>query len=138
MTDLALAKEKLDGHSLCLCRNGKYITDDRRGISPMMALIADGADLAGYSAADVIIGRAAAMLFVRSGIAAVYGRVMSCGAREYLEERGIVCEFGELTEHIINRQGNDACPMEKAVAGIDDPDEGYEALVLKLRELQAK
>lgn len=137
MTDLELAKDKLDGHSICLCRNGEYFTDDRRGIAPMMAMIAAGRDLAGYSAADVIVGRAAAMLFVRSGIAAVYGAVMSCGAKEYLEDRGIPCSFGELTERIINRQGDDTCPMEKAVAGIDDPDEGYDALVRKLTELQA-
>lgn len=138
MTDLELAKEKLTGHSICLCRNGECITDDRRGISPMMALIADGTELAGYSVADVIVGRAAAMLFVRSGIVAVYGKVMSRSAREYLENHCIVCEFGELTDRIINRQGTDTCPMEKAVSDIDDPDEGYEALVQKLRELQTK
>lgn len=138
MTDLELATENLSGHSICLCRNGEYFTDDRKGIAGMMALIAAGTDLAGYSVADMIVGRAAAMLFVKTGVIAVYGRVMSRGAKEYLEERGIPCSFGTLTERIINRQGTDMCPMEKAVSGIDDPDEGYEALVRKQKELQSK
>lgn len=128
MTDLDIAKRHLPGHSLCLCRAGEWFTDDSRGISPMMKLIAAGRDLNGYAAADVIIGRAAAMLFIRSGIVAVHGDVMSEGARETLTEHGIPCTFGILTGKIINRRGDGICPMEAAVTGISDPDEGYAAL----------
>ena len=138
MTDIETAVKNLEGHSLCLCREGEFFTDDGRGISPMMRFISEGRDLSGYSAADVIVGKAAAMLFVKAGIKEVYGRVMSEAAKEYLESRGIPLGFTTLTDRIINRQGTDICPMEKAVAEISDPEEGYAALKAKLEELRSR
>ena len=136
MTDIELAKTNLDGHSVCLCRNGEIITDDGRGISPMMRFIAEGKELTGYSAADLIVGKAAAMLFVKAGIVCVHGKTMSESGKAYLEAHGIPCTYNVLTEKIINRQGTDICPMEKTVAEISDADEAYEALGRKLAELR--
>ena len=136
MTDLAIAVQHLAGHSLCLCRDGECITDDGRGISPMMTFIGKGRSLAGYAAADVIVGKAAAMLFVKAGISAVYGKVMSEAARVFLTARSIPCEYETLTQRIINRAGTDICPMEKTVAAIDDENEGYAALLVKWNGLR--
>ena len=136
MSDIELAKENLGGHSICLCRDGELLTDDGKGISPMMRFIAEGRDLTGYSAADVIVGKAAAMLFVKAGIAQVYGRTMSRAGKEYLESHGIPCSFGELTEKIINRTGDDICPMERTVMHIDGCGEGYEALKERLAKMK--
>lgn len=137
MTDIELAKENLHGHSICLCRNGEYFTDDGRGISPMMRFIAEGRELSGFSAADVIVGKAAALLFVKAGIAEVYGGTMSRAGAEYLGRHHIPYSYGTLTEKIINRQGTDICPMEKAAAVTDDPEEGYEALRSALLRMKA-
>ncbi len=71
MTDLDTAKAHLSGHSLCLCKDGAWFTDDGRGISPMLRLIGENRGLRGYAAADIIVGKAAAMLFVKAGIAAM-------------------------------------------------------------------
>ena len=136
MTDLETAKANLAGHSICLCRDGDIITDDGRGISPMMRFIAEGRDLSGWSAADVIVGKAAAMLFVKAGIISVYGKVTSTAGRDYLILHEIPCSWDTLTENIIDRSGDDICPMEKTVADICDTDEGYEALRSKLLSLQ--
>lgn len=138
MTDLETAKAHLSGHSLCLCKDGAWFTDDGRGISPMLRLLGETRDLRGYAAADSIVGKAAAMLFVKAGIAAVYGEVMSEAGRAYLEAHGIPCAFGVLTEKIINRKGDGICPMEQAVAELDDADEGYRALCDKLNSLRKK
>ena len=137
MTDIMIAKEHLDGHSICLCKGGEWFTDDGRGISPMMRFTAQNKPLEGYSAADIIVGRAAAMLFVKAGIVSVYARVLSKGAKEYLDEHNIPVSYEILTEKIIDRTGKDICPMEKAVADITDPDEGYEALKAALERLKA-
>lgn len=137
MTDLELAKANLEGHSICLCRDGSFFTDDGRGISPMIRFIGEGRDLRGYSAADVIVGKAAAMLFVKAGIVSVHGRTMSAAARDFLAQHAIPCSFDTLTERIINRQGTDICPMEKTVADISDPDAAYTALCARLAELRA-
>lgn len=138
MTDLETAKAHLSGHSLCLCKDGAWFTDDGRGISPMLRLLGENRDLRGYAAADSIVGKAAAMLFVKAGIAAVYGEVMSGAGRAYLEAHGIPCAYGVLTEKIINRKGDGICPMEQAVAELDDADEGYRALCDKLNSLRKK
>ncbi len=136
MNDTEIAKAELGDHSICICKNGVFFTDDGRGISPMMRFIAEGLDMSGSSAADVIVGKAAAMLFVKAGIAEAYGRVMSRAAEEYLTERGIPCSYDTLTDRIINRKGDDICPMEKTVADINDPEEGYRALKARLNEMR--
>lgn len=136
MTDIGIAKENLPGHSICMCRNGEFFTDDGRGISPMMKFIAGGRDLAGYAAADVIVGKAAAMLFVKAGISEVYGETMSRSAAEFLKQHSIPFSYGTLAEKIINRQGTDICPMEKTVADISDIGEAYSALQKRLSEMK--
>ncbi|MBR2283018.1 MAG: DUF1893 domain-containing protein [Ruminococcus sp.] len=137
MTDLEIAKNNLAGHSICLCRDGSVIVDDGRGISPMIRFIAEGRDLTGYSAADLIVGKAAAMLFVKTGICKAYGKVMSAAARDHLEKHGIACEWETLTPQIINRAGTGMCPMEQTVADINDTEAGYKALCRKLAEMQS-
>ena len=136
MTDIEIAIANLDGHSICLCRNGKFFTDDGRGISPMLRLISGGIDLRGHSATDVIVGKAAAMLFVKAGIVCVHGKVMSESGKIFLEKHGIPCTYDILTERIINRQGTDICPMEKAVADIEEADAGHNVLKKRLEELK--
>lgn len=136
MSDIEIAVRELNGHSICLCRDGAFFTDDGRGISPMMKLIAQGKDLTGYSAADVIVGKAAAMLFVKAGIVSVYAKTLSQSGMEYLKANGIPCGYDTLTERIIDRSGNDICPMEKAVSGITDPEEAYSALSQALTRIR--
>lgn len=136
MTDIELAKERLEGHSICLCKGGDIITDDGRGISPMMKFIGMEKDLKSYSAADMIVGKAAAMLFVKAEICAVHGKVMSEAASKYLEAHHIPHSYDKLTEQIINRTGDNICPMEAAVANVSDPEEGYKALFNKIQEMR--
>lgn len=137
MTDIENARANLSGHSICLCLGSDIITDDGKGISPMMRFIAEKRSLSGYSAADLIVGKAAALLFIKAGIREVFGEVMSKSALELLKGRGITCTFGTLTDRIINRRGDDICPMEKTVANINDPDEAYNALAEKLAAMRS-
>ena len=50
----------------------------------MMSSIADGVNLQGYSVADLIVGKAAAMLFVKCGIAGVYAKTLSQSGKAVL------------------------------------------------------
>lgn len=137
MTDLQRAKRRLAGHTLCLCRGEDCITSDERGIAPLMRLLGEGADLAGYSAADKVVGRAAAFLFVLAGVREVYAEVLSEGAEKTLAERGVAYSFGSKTARIVNRSGNGFCPMETAVQGVNDPRAAYEILKKALAALAA-
>ena len=138
MTDLQIAKSSLSGHTICLCRDGKLLFSESRGIAPMMNFIADGVDLAGYSVADLVVGKAAALLFVKSGIKSVFAKTLSESGKKILEQYGINYEYEVLTEKIINRAGTDVCPMEKAVANCNNPEEAYAILKDKLKELKSR
>ncbi len=111
---------------------------DGRGIGDLYAAASGGSDYAGYAAADKIVGRAAAFLFVKLKVASVYAAVLSEGGREVLLAHGIDCYYGELTESIVNRAGTGSCPMENAVRGIVNPDEALYAIGEKLKELRAR
>lgn len=138
MKNIELARASLEGHSIALCRDGELLTSDKRGIAPMIDFIAEGKDLRGYSAADLVVGKAAAMLFVKAGIKEVYAQTLSTGGKEYLESHGINVTFSELTGHIRNRAGTGICPMEETVSDISAPEEGYAALAAKLALLRKK
>jgi len=136
MKDIDIAKEALNSHSLALCRDGKLITSDKRGVSALLELIDGGNDLRGYSAADIIVGKAAAMLFVKLGIKELYAKTLSAAGEKYLKEHGIVFTYGEKCENIINRDKTDICPMEKSVIDTDDFNEGYVRIKNRLNELR--
>ncbi|MCH5148444.1 MAG: DUF1893 domain-containing protein [Clostridiales bacterium] len=138
MTDLQTAKNNLEGHTVCLCKDGKCLFSEKRGIAPMMDFIADGVDLSGYSVADLVVGKAAALLFVKCGIKRVFAKTISEHAKRVLELYGVDYEYDSLTEKIINRDGTDICPMEKAVLGCDDVEEAYLILQNKLNDLRNK
>ena len=131
MTDIDRAKRALEkGHTLVLCKGGEVLTSDLSGIAPMLAFIGEGKDLRGWSAADAIVGKAAALLFVYAGIAEAYAKVLSEEGEKVLKTHGVPYTCGEKTRHIINRRGDGICPMEKAVLNVSD---SAEALVVLRR-----
>ena len=136
MTDLQIAKDNLAGHTICLCKEGKCLFSEKKGIAPMMGFIADGINLEGYSVADLVVGKAAALLFVKSKIKAVFAKTLSKGGEEVLKGNNIPVEYETLTEKIINRDGTDICPMEKTVLNTDDPEEGYILLKNKIQSMR--
>ncbi len=138
MTDLEKAVKALDGHTIALCKGENIITSDKKGISPMIGFIDDGADLRGYSASDLVVGKAAAMLFVKAGIKEVFAKNLSKSGKEYLEKHGITVKFDVLTDKILNRSGDGICPMECAVSDTDDFDDGYRLIKEKLEVLMKK
>lgn len=136
MTDVEIAKANLAGHSICLCKDGNCLYSDQRGVAPMMGFIAEGVNLAGYAVADLVVGKAAAMLFVKCGIKEAYAKTLSRSGRAVLEQYGIPYAYETLTEQIINRAGTDICPMEKALLGVENAEEAYLALKETLRKMQ--
>ncbi len=131
MSDISIAIDSLDGHTIALCKDGNVITSDERGIAPMIGFIRNGTDLTGYSVADKIVGKAAAMLFVKAGITEVHAQVLSEKGKAVLEKHSIKYSFDTLTENIINRKGTGICPMELAVEDIDDVEVGVRTLAGK-------
>ena len=77
------------------------------------------------------------MLYLSMGVSRVYAEVMSDAARAVLTAQGVDCYCRVRTDKIVNRRGDDLCPMEKTVAEIDDPAAALDALRKKAAELAA-
>ena len=141
MTDLEQAKMRLaeGGFSCVVVRNGKETVSLERGVKPLLDwLQQDNRFFAEASVADKVIGKAAAMLFVKANVKAVFAKTLSLAGRDYLDQHGIPVTFETLTERIMNREQTDVCPMERAVADTDDVDEGCRILQITLNEVRRK
>ena len=121
MTDLERAKSLLSENSLAFCRGEFCLTRQGSGIRPLADLLLEKAPLQDCSAADKIVGRAAALLFALAGVREVYAGVLSAGGAEVLASAGIPVRWGQKVPFIVNRRGDGPCPMEQTVAGTDDP-----------------
>lgn len=138
MSDIERAKQLLSGggYTCVLCKGETVYTSTLRGVAPMVEWIDSGTELCGFAAADKVIGKAAAMLFVLTGVSELHGDVMSSSAAEFLADSGVSFTYGALTDSIINRKGDGICPMEQLTADISDPAEALAAIKLKLMELR--
>ena len=117
------------GYTCTVLRDGTPIFQSReRGVRPLLELIDAKTDVRGCTAVDSIVGRAAALLYVYMGVAAVTAEVMSAGAREVLTANGIKVSFRTAAVHIVNRRGHGLCPMESATANVTDPAEALAAV----------
>lgn len=139
MNDIDKAKEILYSNSdytCVLCKGENVFASTDKGISPMMKFIGNEIDLQGFSAADRIVGKAVAMLFVFAGIKAVYAQVISQKGLDFLHKNNIEVSYGEITESIINRAKTGLCPMEITVEEINEPFEAYNAISKTLERLR--
>ncbi len=102
----------------------------------MVNFIKEGTNLKGFSAADKVIGKAAAMLFVYAGVKSIYGEVMSKAAESVFQSFNVDYSFGTLTQYIINRKGTGMCPMEETVKDITELSKAYDAICVKLESLR--
>lgn len=133
MKDIEKAKKLLINKATCVLVKGDVeIVSEQTGIKPMMLFINEGKDLNGFSVADKIVGKAAAMLFKKARIKEVYAEVISKSGLQYLQDANITTTYKILTDNIINRSGTGICPMEETVSNIEDCEQGYVALKEKL------
>lgn len=132
LKNLLLAQE----HSCVFGDEETYFYSDLKGIKPLMQFIQEGKK--GYYVADKIVGKAAAYLFILLEVKAVYADTISVAGLKVLEDNNIPVYYRQLVEYIINRTGDDMCPMEKTVKDIDDPKLAHQALAEKINEMQVK
>ncbi len=138
MSDILTAKRLLceNGSTCVLCKGSDIVTSKVSGISPVLDLILEGRELRGYSLADKIVGKAAALLFVYAGISAVHAQVLSQKGAEVLRKYGIPYTYDKMTEYIINRRGTGICPMEDAVMNITEPEAALQAIYERREQLR--
>ena len=123
------------GYTCVLRRDEILHTATERGVKPLVRWLTEGTDFRGFSAADKVVGRATAYLYVLLGVKEVWAGVMSEAAAEVLSRHGITAAQGKLVPNIINRQGTGICPFEEAVLEIHSPEEALIAIREKMTRM---
>lgn len=125
----------LGNYTLILYNGNEFISSKKRGIAPLLELYESGRDFSSFSAADKVVGRAAALMYVLLGIESVFALCISELALDVLNNAGISVEYGAKVNSISNRDGTGPCPMENATRNITSPHDAYEVIKKKLAEL---
>lgn len=123
-------------YTCVVCLDDRVYTATERGVKPLLNWVNCGTDLKGFSAADRVVGRATAFLYVLLGVKEVYARIMSRPAADVLTAYGIAVYPGTLVDGIINRKGTGPCPFEAAVMEITDAGQALEAIRRKMLQMQ--
>lgn len=128
-----------DRFSCVIEKDGKVVfSSTAAGVRPVIEVIDEKLNVKGSLVSDKIVGKAAALLYSYLEVKSVHAAVMSKKGREVLLRYGIEAKSDVLTEEIRNRAGDGICPMEAAVADIEEPSEAVTAIKNKIAALKKK
>ena len=101
--------------------DGGILTGRGSSVRPLLDLYRrHRSELAGAAVADRIVGRAASCILCAAGAGEVFAFVLSQSGKEQLERYNIPVSWHKLVPFIANLRGDDLCPMERTVEGVDD------------------
>ncbi len=140
MTDLekAINELKKGKNTIVLVSNNDIFKSSERGVAPLLRLVQSEKNYSSYSAADKVIGKAAAFLYIILDIKKVHGNIISKLAANIFDKYNVEYTYNILVENIKNRTNTGFCPMESAVKDLLNPQEAVEAIKYKLKELNNK
>lgn len=124
-----------EGYTLSLVSDGEVITSQARGVRPLLDLFDTGRDFSAFSAADKVVGRGAAFLYILLGVRELYADVVSEPALEILQNGGARVAFSTLVPRILNRTGDGFCPIESCVSDVYSAEEAVKIIKKTLAEL---
>ncbi len=121
-------KELSKNHALVVAYDdGRVETYDDNGIKPLFKHLESGSFKDAY-VFDKVTGKASALILAYGGAANLYTGVLSKEAVPVLDKYNINYSADNIADYIVNRAGDDKCPMEKTVADVNDPVEAYKVL----------
>ncbi len=101
----------------CSCviyKQGQLYYFHNKGILDLYTMLSERPDiLDGSFVADKVIGKGAAALMCAGNVSEVYSDIISNHALDLLNAYGIPVSFRQQVTNIINRKGDDLCPVEK-------------------------
>ncbi len=101
--------------------DGKLHRYTQRGVKDLLSLVSESPEvLHGALVADKAVGKAAAACMAVGGVRQVHADVMSEPALALLQRHGVMAQWDQLVDHIINRAGDGWCPMERLSRDVDD------------------
>lgn len=109
-----LVKILREGNHSLVVANGGIHAFSGRGISDLYnILIGNPLLLKGAKVADKVVGKGAAAVMIAGGVDSVYAEVISSPAMDLFGKSRIGVSYGRKVDNIINRTGDDICPVEK-------------------------
>jgi len=135
--NILLKKHLNENVCLYIERDGEVLHESNiRGIGALTNIyINNKSILKNSTVVDKIIGKAASVILILSGVKEVYGETMSESGFLLLQKYNITAFYDKKVPMIINREGNDMCPMEKAVIDMDNLNDGFEKIIKTLSSL---
>lgn len=140
MDNLEKAKNALsEGNFTCVvCDGFEEYTSTMRGVAPLLKWLDEGINLHGFSAADKVVGKGAAYLYILLEVKEIYANIISRPALETLKKHNIPASYAILTEAVKNRDNTGLCPIETAVMNMDNPHDALTAIRNKLELLKSR
>lgn len=126
------------GASDCILLKNNVIVDKEkgRGISPLLTIYKNRKyNLEESVVVDKVIGKAAAILCVATGVREVFAEVMSIPAARFLKENNILRSWNILSPNVKNRSGDGICPMEFLVLNEEDIQQGVDKILMAFEEI---
>ena len=123
-----MIKDELIKNNYSILTSNGYFSYEN-GIKPVINRLNEDINFfKGLVVVDKVVGKASAMLLCLSKVKEVYALVLSKSGEEILNKYGIIYHYDELVECIMNRKGDDMCPMEKAIKDVDNLEDCYKIL----------
>lgn len=135
-------KDLLEEYSIIIFKESEIVfRSKQQGIAPLIQAIEENGieKLAKSIVLDRVVGKAAALLFVFFKAKKVYAKIISESGLKVLMNNEIDTEFEKIVKNILNREGTDLCPFEKATIKISDPREAFEMIkemVTKMKKIK--
>ncbi len=132
-------KEEIKDYS-CIVRKGdEERTFIRRGVIDLYELLQKEPDfLHGATVIDKVVGKGAAAVMALGKISELQTPVISTPALRLLQLGGIKVVYEKEVPHIINRAGNDMCPLEKRCAVSNTPSELLPVITQFIEDMKKK
>ena len=122
MEDIELASSLLEEEklNLVIVKEGQVLFKSKEGgLRPVFFAVRNATyTLHNASAADRIVGLAAAMLYLHAGVVSVYAYIVSAPALALLKEKGVAIASKNVVPNIYNHDGTDVCPFEKLAQSV--------------------
>ena len=111
--------KKYNNYSFVLINQSQIIYKSKsRGLKPLIFCFKNyRQQMRGAMVFDKVVGRAAALILVVAGVARVEAPLICAEAIKILRAKKIEVGYIKKVKNILNRTGNDLCPMEKLSAG---------------------
>ena len=137
MENLSVVLQQLATGCTCAVFDGTtLLRSTKRGVAPLLEWLEQDLNLRQFCAADKVVGKGAAFLYLLLGVRKLYAAVISLPALMLLRQNGVAVTFTTLVPAIRNRDLTGYCPIESVVLDCTEPETARIRIKEKLKQLQ--